>query len=121
LLQSFFVSAGQRGDFDVSLLPMSTDLSSISISASALTAQTTQVETIANNIANAQTPDYTAKQAQFVPMNPGVTVGAIVDTGHQVDLGTEMINLINAKAAYQAAAFALQRATADDKVLITSV
>jgi flagellar hook-associated protein 1 FlgK len=77
-----------------------TDLSTISIAASALTAQTTSVQVIANNVANAQTPGYTAQQAQFVPMNPGVSVGAVVDTGHDVDLTSETLNLLNAKAAY---------------------
>ncbi|HWE74148.1 MAG TPA: flagellar basal body protein [Stellaceae bacterium] len=96
-------------------------MSTISIAASALTAQTAQVDVIANNVANAQTPNYTAQQAQFVPMHPGVSVGAVIDTGQQVDLGSEMINLIHAKAAYQAAVFALQKADADAKTLIAAV
>lgn len=100
---------------------MTTDLSTISIAASALTAQTTQVNVIADNVANAETPNYTAKQVQFVPMNPGVSAGPVVDTGQQVDLGSEMINLINAKAAYQAAAIALQKADENAKTLIAAV
>jgi flagellar basal body rod protein FlgG len=97
-----------------------TDLSTISIAASALTAQTTQVAVIADNVANADTPNYTAKQAQFVPMHPGVSVGAVIDTGQPVDLGNQMIDLITAKAAYQAAVVALQKADADDKAVIAS-
>ena len=106
--------------FDASIIRM-TDLSTISIAASALTAQTAQVNVIADNVANAQTPNYTAKQAPLVPMNPGVSVGPVVDTGQPVDLGNEMINLINAKAAYQAAVVALQKADADAKTLIAAV
>ena len=98
-----------------------TDLSTISIAASALTAQTTQVNVIADNVANAETPNYTPKQAQFVPMHPGVSVGAVIDTGQPVDLGNEMINLITAKAAYQAAVVALQKANEDAKTLIAAV
>jgi flagellar basal body rod protein FlgG len=98
-----------------------TDLSTISIAASALTAQTTNVEVTADNIANAQTPDFTAKQAQFVPMNPGVSIGAVIDTDHPVDLASEMINLINAKAAYQAAVDALRAQGETNKTLIASI
>ena len=98
-----------------------TDLSTISIAASALTAQTANVAVIADNIANAQTPDFTAKQAQFVPMNPGVSIGALIDTDHPVDLTSEMINLVNAKAAYQAAVDALRTQSATSKTLIASI
>ena len=78
-------------------------IDAISIAGSAVTAQATNVGVIANNVANAETPGYTAQQPQFVAMNPGVTVGAIVDTGQGVDLTNEMVNLITAKAAYEAA------------------
>lgn len=98
-----------------------TDLSTISIAASALTAQTTQVEVTANNIANAQTPGYTAQQAQFVPMHPGVSAGAVIGTGHDVELTSETINLLSAKAAYQAAVDVLRAADANSKTLIASV
>lgn len=92
-----------------------------SISLTALIAQQTKVEVASNNVANAETPGYTAQQAQFVPMNPGVSVGAVVDTEQPVDLATEMINLINAKAAYQAAVAALQTAHATGKTLLAAV
>lgn len=78
-------------------------IDALNIAASALMAQSTNVDVIAGNVANATTPNYTAKQAQFVPMNPGVSVGAIVDTGQSVDLTNEMVNLITAKTAYEAA------------------
>jgi flagellar hook protein FlgE len=76
----------------------------LNIASSALAAQSVDLSVIANNVANATTPGYTAKQAVFVPMNPGVAVGAIVDTGQSVDIATEMINAILARTAYQAAA-----------------
>ena len=78
-------------------------IDALTIAGSALTAQATNVSVIANNVANAVTPGYTAQQAQFVAMSPGVSVGAIVDTGQSVDLANEMVNLITAKAAYEAA------------------
>jgi len=73
------------------------------IASSALAAQTIRLAVTADNVANATTPDYTEKQAPFVPMNPGVSVGAIVDTGQGVDLTNQMVNLILAKTAYEAA------------------
>src|SRR5512142_2095350 len=76
----------------------------ISIAGSALAAQTISLAVTADNVANATTPGYTAKEANFVPMNPGVSVGAIVDTGQGVDLTNQIVNLILAKTAYQAAA-----------------
>jgi flagellar hook protein FlgE len=75
----------------------------LSIAGSALAAQTISLAVTADNVANATTPGYTAKQAQFVAMNPGVSVGAIVDTGEGVDLADQMVNLILAKTAYEAA------------------
>lgn len=79
-------------------------IDALSISGSALTAQATNVAVIADNVANVETPGYTAKQAQLVSMNPGVAVGAIVDTGQPVDLTNQMVDLIMAKTAYEAAA-----------------
>ena len=73
------------------------------IASSALAAQTIRLAVTADNVANATTPGYTEKQAPFVPMNPGVGVGAIVDTGQGVDLTNQMVNLILAKTAYEAA------------------
>jgi flagellar hook protein FlgE len=78
-------------------------MDALSIAGSALSAQSINLSVIANNVANATTPGYTAQQAMFVPMNPGVAVGAIVDTGQSVDIANEMVNLITAKAAYEAA------------------
>ncbi len=96
-------------------------IDAIGISASALAAQTTKVNVVADNVANAETPHYTAKQAQLVPMNPGVAVGAVVDTHQTVDLTTEMINLLQAKTAYEAAAEALRTATDTTNKLLASI
>jgi flagellar basal body rod protein FlgG len=78
-------------------------MDALSIAGSALNAQSLTVGVIAGNVANATTPGYTAKQAQLVPMNPGVGVSAVIDTGQGVDLTNEMVNLITAKTAYEAA------------------
>jgi flagellar basal body rod protein FlgC len=78
-------------------------MDALTIAGSALSAQSINLSVITDNVANATTPGHTAKHAMFVPMNPGVSVGAIVDTGQSVDLSNEMVNLITAKAAYEAA------------------
>lgn len=78
-------------------------LDALGITGSALTAQSVNLEVIANNVANAATPGYTAKQAVFVPMNPGVAIGAVIDTGQGVDLASQLVDLITAKTAYEAA------------------
>jgi len=79
-------------------------IDALSIAGSALAAQTISLAVTADNVANVTTPGFTAKQAQLVAMNPGVAVGAIIDTGQSVDLADQMINLILAKTAYEAAA-----------------
>ena len=91
------------------------------IAGAALAAQTISLAVTADNVANTTTPGYTAKQAQFVPMNPGVSVGVIVDTGQGVDLANQMVNLILAKAAYQAAASVFRTANQMSKTLIAAV
>jgi len=91
------------------------------IAGSALAAQTISLAVTADNVAMTTTPSYTAKQAQFVPMNPGVSVGAVIDTGQDVDLANQMVNLILAKAAYQAAASVFRTANHMSKTLIAAV
>ena len=86
-----------------------------------LSRASTSLAVTADNVANATTPGYTAKQAQFVPMNPGVGVGAIVDTGQGVDLTNQMVNLILAKTAYQAAASVFRTADQMTKTLLAAV
>jgi flagellar hook protein FlgE len=93
----------------------------ISIAGSALAAQSVNLAVTADNVANATTPGYTAKQATFVPMNPGVAVGPIVDTGQGVDLANQIVNLILAKTAYQAAASVFRTADQMTKTLLAAV
>lgn len=93
----------------------------LSIAGSALAAQTISLAVTADNVANATTPGYTAKQTQFVPMHPGVSVGAIVDTGQPVDLADQMVNLILAKTAYQAAASVFRTSDQMTKTLLAAV
>ena len=93
----------------------------ISIAGSALAAQSISLAVTADNVANATTPGYTEKQAQFVAMNPGVSVGAIVDTGQGVDLSNQIVNLILAKTAYQAAASVFRTANQMTKTLLASI
>ena len=90
-------------------------IDAISIAGSALDAQTISLAVTADNVANATTPGFTAKQAQLVAMNPGVWVGAIINTGQPVDLANQMVNLILAKTAYQAAASRLPHRQSDDQ------
>jgi flagellar hook protein FlgE len=93
----------------------------LSIAGSALAAQTISLAVTADNVANATTPSYTAKQAQFVPMNPGVSVSAIVDTGQGVDIANQIVNLILAKTAYQAAASVFRTASQMSNTLLRAV
>lgn len=96
-------------------------MDAVSIAGSALAAQSTNLNVIAGNVANAATPGYTAKQAVFTPMNPGVSVSAVVDTGQTVDLGTAMVNLITARSAYQAAIKVVNTANQMTDALLAAV
>ena len=96
-------------------------MDAIRIAGSALAAQTISLAVTADNVANATTPDYTAKQAQFVPMNPGVVVGAVLDTGQSVDLTNQMVDLITARNAYEAALNVFRTADRMTKDLLASV
>jgi flagellar hook protein FlgE len=96
-------------------------MDALTIAGSALTAQSTNLNVIAGNAANATTPGYTAKQAFFAPMNPGVSVAAVIDTGQSVDLGTAMVNLITARSAYQAALKVVSTANQMTDALLAAV
>lgn len=75
----------------------------LKIAVSALLAQQANVNVIANNVANAVTPDFKPQQASLVSMNPGVKVGAILTADAPgVDLANEFVNLILAQRAYEA-------------------
>jgi flagellar hook protein FlgE len=93
-------------------------IDALSIANSALNAQTISLAVTADNVANARTPGFTAKEARFVAMNPGVAVGAIIDTGQSVDLADQMVNLILAKTAYAAAARVFRAADQMTKTLL---
>jgi len=97
-------------------------MQALAIAASALVAQSAVVNVIAENVANAVTPGYTAKAAQLVSMNPGVKVGAIVDANPTgVDLASEFVNLILAKTAYQSALKVVSSAERMSQALLASV
>lgn len=96
-------------------------MDALSIAASALKAQATNVDMIAGNVANAATPGYTSKQAPLVAMNPGVSIGPMVDTGQSVDLSTELINLIVARTAYAAAAKVVSTADRMGRALLAAI
>ena len=96
-------------------------IAALSIASSALNAQTISLAVTADNVANATTPGFTAKQARFVAMNPGVAVGAIIDTGQSVDLADQMVNLILAKTAYEAAAKVFRTADQMTKTLLAAL
>ena len=96
-------------------------IDALSIASSALNAQAISLAVTADNVANAETPGFTAKQAQLVAMNPGVAVGAIIDSGQSVDLADQMVNLILAKTAYQAAADVFRTADQMTKTLLAAI
>jgi len=54
-------------------------------------------------------------------MNPGVTVGAIIDNGQGVDLADQMVNLILAKTAYAAVARVFRTADQMSKTLLAAI
>jgi len=97
-------------------------MDALTIAGSALQAQSTNIAVIANNIANSGTPGYTPQQTTFIPMNPGVAVGPIVASIQgSVDDSTEIINLMAAKQAYEAAAKVASAADQMFQTLLQSV
>jgi flagellar hook protein FlgE len=73
------------------------------IAASGMRAAQTQANVAANNIANANTPGFKAKSAQLTEApTGGVSVSAVQQTGHSVDLPTEQANLKRAALMYDA-------------------
>ena len=80
-------------------------IDAVNIARTALHAQGVNASVIADNIANANTPAYEPKQVTMIPMNPGVAVGPIVASAQaSVDLGSELVNMVVAAKAYEAAA-----------------
>ncbi|OAN43016.1 hypothetical protein A6A04_09985 [Paramagnetospirillum marisnigri] len=97
-------------------------ISSVSLAtlATGLEAQSRVANTAATNIVNATTPGYQAEQGQLVsrPLN-GAGYVPLPPEG-EVDLGTEMVNLVLAKTSYGAAAKAFARiAETESKALDT--
>ena len=79
-------------------------MNSFAIAAAELRAIHTQLNVIGDNVANVTTPGYSARTVQFVSMNPGVKVGAIVTAPNPgVDLATEFAGLMMAHVAYRSA------------------
>ena len=79
-------------------------MNSFAIAAAELRAIHTQLNVIGDNVANVTTPGYSARAVQFVSMNPGVKVGAIVTAPNSgVDLVTQFAGLMMAHVAYRSA------------------
>ena len=75
----------------------------MSIAASGLRAANTQLATTADNIANLGTQRFTAKRTDLVELSSGgVGVAAVQDTGKDIDLAKESVDLIREKALYTA-------------------
>lgn len=75
----------------------------LNIAESALEANTTQMEVIAENIANVDTPNY-QKQSVILSesLGGGVEVSQIVESDEPVSLEEEMTDMIRVQRAYQA-------------------
>lgn len=80
-------------------------IDALDIASSALQAQQLNVQTIADNIANATTPGYTPQQAVMTATGQGgVSVAGIVAASQGSDnFSTQMVNLVVAQRAYEAA------------------
>jgi flagellar basal-body rod protein FlgG len=70
---------------------------SLNIAATGMAAQETQLDTIANNLANANTVGYKAQNAEFEDLlyqnvrSPGLTEGGVVPTSTQVGTGSRIV------------------------------
>lgn len=97
-------------------------IDAVSIARTALDAQSVNTSVIADNIANAVTPNYQPKQTAMIPMNPGVAVGPIMASAEaSVDIGNEFVNLIVAKNAYAAVAKVISVSDQMTRALLASV
>jgi flagellar hook-associated protein FlgK len=87
-------------------------MDAMSIAGSGLNAAVAQLNTTANNIANVNTPNYTAEQVNLTD-NPtgGVTVDGVQSTDQSVNLANETVNLQNEKIFYGANAMVLRVAS----------
>lgn len=75
----------------------------ISTAFSGMAAQQQRLDSIASNIANADTPDYARKRTDMVTV-PGGGVRAVTREAQSggVDLAAEMVDMIGARIAYEA-------------------
>jgi len=73
------------------------------IALSGMNAQTNRLAAVANNIANADTPDYKRQTVASVSTSNPAGVGTTVTSGAEdVDLATEMLELSEAELSYKA-------------------
>jgi flagellar hook protein FlgE len=84
-------------------------MDAIDSAASGMNAAVGLLNVTANNIANANTPGFTAKRAN---LSPGPTGGVVIDgvqsTGQPVDLANEMTSLTTDRLLYNANAAVLR-------------
>ncbi len=86
-------------------------MDALSIASTGLQAAGAQLSVTANNIANADTPNYKPRRADLVELSGGgVGVGSISEKSGEVDLPTEMVNLIKEKSLYNANAAVVKTA-----------
>ena len=73
------------------------------IALSGMNAQTNRLAAVANNVANADTPDYQRQNVSLVSTSDPAGVGTTVTSGPEgVDLATEMLDLTEAAMSYKA-------------------
>lgn len=73
------------------------------IALSGMNAQTNRLATVANNVANADTPDYRRQGVSLTSTSDPAGVGTTSTSGAEgVDLATEMLELSEAELGYKA-------------------
>jgi flagellar hook-associated protein FlgK len=78
-------------------------IDALNIAASGLQAATAQLNVAANNIANMNTPGYTAESVDLGALpSGGVQAGPVLSTGQSLDLPRQWINLKQAALMYDA-------------------
>ena len=82
----------------------------LNIAASGLAAAQAQLNTTANNIANADTPGYRAQRVDLVDLSAGGVAISGISQESSVDLAKESVDLIREKAFYTANAAVVRTA-----------
>jgi len=73
------------------------------IALSGMNAQTTRLAAVANNVANADTPDYRRQTVSLTSTSDPTSVRATISSGPEgVDLATEMLELTEAELGFKA-------------------